>query len=144
MSAPANIVVADSASANHTFVPTGSIRDGKGTQRWMNRNALNPAASEYLTIMQTSPTSDASAVASKGLVVPTRIVSFRMGTFVTFVDADSGLTVVDYPLWIAATAGIPVRAASTPVADIRVMFRNMLNAGAVNSTLDGSDPIWQS
>jgi len=143
MSQPANIVVADSASANHTFVPTGKIGDNKGTLRWINRNALNPAASEYITILQQYPNADAVAVAARGLELPQRIVSFRMGTFVTYVDTATGLTMVDMPLWIAGTAGIPIRAAATPVADIRVMFRNLLNAGAVNSTMDGTDPIWQ-
>lgn len=123
------ITANDSAAVTHSFVPAGKLDDGKGTLRYVERLAANPAASPYLTLLQQSagPGADLSA---RGMKVPTRIVSLRFGMFGTYVDADTGLTMIDYPLWAAVTFGIPERASSVQADDLQTLLRNIL----VNST----------
>lgn len=142
MGTQAALTIADSVPANHVFLPTGRLNDGKGTLRWVNRFADNPAASEYVTLLQSQITENAAAVATKGQNVPMRTVGLRMGTFMTYQDTDTGLYMVDYPAWVAVTYGLPVRASELHAFNLITMVRNCMNLTVMKDAITGMAPIY--
>lgn len=142
MAAQGSISLNDSSAVAHVFAPAGKLQDGKGTLRWINRLAANPAASEYMTLQTVLSKADSTEVAVNGTKVPMNNFSLRLGTFVTYTDADTGLVMPAYPLWAACTFGVPVRASSTASNDLASMLSGMINAALFKAHLDGSALIY--
>lgn len=97
MTARANIAVADGEAApvTHTFTPNGD-NAANGVMSFRNLNATVPLASEVITISMKDSSSPASDAATPGKKVSPNVFELRLRYPATYVDATSGLTLVDF------------------------------------------------
>lgn len=145
MVARANIAVADgeSSPATHTFTPNG---DGaNGIFLFRNLNATTPLASEVITMSQkdsSSPVSDSSVPGKK---VSPNVVEFRLRYPATYVDAVSGLTLVDYTDEAIVTFNRHPRSTEQRGENIRKMVSNLLVDAVgtmVTYAVDKGEKVW--
>jgi hypothetical protein len=145
MVARANIAVADgeSSPATHTFTPNG---DGaNGVFAFRNLNATTPAASETITMSQKDSASPVADVQTPAKKVSPNVTEFRLRYPATYVDAVSGLTLVDYTDEAIVTFNRHPRSTEQRGENIRKMVSNLL-ADAVGTmvtyAIDKGEKVW--
>lgn len=84
----------ESTPVNHTFVPDGDVAVGHA--RFVNVNASVPAASEYAFVLVQKSSAKAEEYSTPGKKVSPNKCVIRILYPSTYVDAVSGLTLVDY------------------------------------------------
>lgn len=145
MSARANVAVADGEASpvTHTFTPNGDLANG--VIRYRNLNATTPAASESLTIqVKDSPASTAD-FSQPGKKVSPRTVEMRLRMPSTYVDAVSGLTLVDYVNEAVCTMLLHPRTTEQQAENIRKMTSALFtetNGNQVLYAIDKGEAIW--
>jgi hypothetical protein len=145
MVARANIAVADgeSSPATHTFTPNG---DGaNGVFNFRNLNTTTPAASETITMSQRDSSSTLSDIQTPGKKVSPCVTEFRVRYPATYVDAVSGLTLVDYVDEAIVTFNRHARSPEQRGENLRKMVSNLLVDGVgtmVTYAIDKGEKVW--
>lgn len=145
MSARANLALADGEGTpvTHTFTPNGDAANG--VMRYRNLNATTPAASETATILVKDSSASTSDFSQPGKKVSPRTVEMRLRMPATYVDAVSGLTLVDYVNEGVCTFLLHPRTTEQQAENIRVMLSKLLteaNGNQVLYAVDKGEHIW--
>lgn len=145
MVARANMAMADGETSpvTHTFTPNGDVANG--VVRYRNLNASVPAASEILTLSILDTTAAAQDYSVPGKKVSPRKFELRIKLPVTYVDAVSGLTLVDFINEGIVQFLIHPRSTEQQAENLRVLTANALTATNGNQVLYGVDKgeqIW--
>lgn len=145
MAARANIAVTDGAGspATHTFTPNGGLANG--VLMYRNLDASVPAASEGVSLMVKDSSSPVGDVSQPGKKVSPRTVEIRLRDPVTYVDAVSGLTLVDFVNEVVLTFLIHPRASEQAGEDLRVMAGKLLtetNGNQITYAIDKGEHVW--
>lgn len=144
MTARANIAIADGESSpvTHTFVPYGDVSEGLA--RFINRNTTVPAASEVLTLNVKSSGAQSEELMTPGKKVSPDSVELRIQYPATFVDANTGLTQVDFSDLIVVTMKSHPRSTDQRRKNLRTMAQNAIALAItqVSNAFDKNEPVW--
>lgn len=145
MVARANVAVADGESSpvTHTFTPNGDVSNG--VMRYRNFNASAPAASETMTIQVSDSSSSPADFSVPGKKVSPRKVEIRLRQPVTYVDAVSGLTLVDYVNEAIVQILAHPRSPEQTNENLRKMISDALlatNSNQILYAIDKGEAIW--
>lgn len=143
MSARANITMADGETSpvTHTFTPDGDIAEG--VARYVNRNTTTPAASETFTLSIRDSTSSPEDFSTPGKKVSPRKVEFRLRQPLTYVDAVSGLTLVDFVNEAIVTLNLHPRTSSQQAKNVRKMIEDVMDGKAnVTDAIETGEKVW--
>lgn len=142
MGAFANIAATDAEATpvTHTFTPNG-LANG-GVANWINRNAAVPSASELVElIVKPSPANPAD------YQVPGRLVAPRKATLtlkypITYTDAVSGLTLVDFINLQTRSGFYHPRSTEQQCKNARTVIGGLAALTAIASAFDIGEPIY--
>lgn len=143
----ANLAAADGEGTpvTHTFTPYGDLVNGT-LARWRNYNASNPAASEIMSLSVIESKSSMNDIMTFGRRVEPRVAEWRLYVPVTYVDGNSGLTQIDYPLSLYCKLMAHPRATEQQCKNLRVMGIGMAgqatNANQIIYGFDKGEPVW--
>lgn len=145
MTIRANIAVADGEAApvTHTFTPNGDAANGVFSFR--NLNATTPLASETVTMSQKDSSSTVADSSVPGKKVSPNVTEFRLRYPATYVDAVSGLTLVDFVDEVIITFNRHPRSTEQRGENIRKMASNMLVDGVgtmITYAIDKGEKVW--
>lgn len=145
MTVRANLTIADGETSpvNHVFSPDGDVLS-TGEVAFLNRNASVPAASEVVLASVRKSAAQPEDYSVPGKKVLPRVVQFRLKYPATYVDASSGLTLVDFVDEVTIKFMIHPRSSEQRGKNLRLMTANMLIYGGTQITYatDKGEGIW--
>lgn len=142
MSARANIAIVDGESTpvTHTFVPDGTLENG--VARWINFDS-SPSLSEILTVLVKDSASSGEDYSTPGKKVSPRKVEIRLKDPVTYTDAVSGLTLLDFPNEAVITFNLHPRTTVQQAENLRLMVKGLMDGHAnITDAVEKGQKIW--
>lgn len=142
MPARGSIVISDGEAipVTHTFLPDGDVTQGHA--RYINRNASAPAASEFLFIRVAKGNSKLAVIQQPGAPAAPDVVELKLKYPATYVDAVSGLTLVDFIDECTVKRMTHPRSTVQRRTNLRTLIRGALAASQVVSAWDNTETIW--
>lgn len=142
MAARGNVIVNDGEAVPvaHTFTPAGDIAEG--VAMFHNRNVAVPAATEVFTVsVRTSP-SRPEDYSIPGKKVSPRVTEIRFKYPSTYIDAVSGLTLVDFVDEAVYRFMVHPRSTDQRAKNLRTMTSGTMATAVIAKAVESGEFIW--